>query len=467
MRNFPKAFYDDIAKYYQLVRSASEIVDLPAKLTGTKEFGFSPLFSPQFIDVTARRGMFPMALDFHREIFAFAPKCHVERAYTSILEEVDRDTASPAVDAKWGRFERECFSPVSSSSTTLVPQFDIKSVGYSSKLAKKLRVSLIHRISLETPNGVASAKKVGEALQMVFEQHSENWLCKQLRACVGAMMKEPEAAATTFVFLIIEQDMTIPHKNPVKPSTPTKAEAPKPKSAVERKKMKKASKAASAKPTGPPETLLSQTSPLIACEIGYIVGDIYTSYTGAYTVSGTGSISLAATAKILSLLGVRTWDLGMQMEYKEDALGCATMTRPEWLDHVQMRVAKVQSVADAAATSSHKEGSSVSTAPVTNPFLANKWTQQVLKTLEDGVSATMLFKATTIEDLMASPPSTTSVIAESEGVSGSCVAEVPLTKAQQKKLAKEAFIKAKKEGTLSNEELERIEKLKSAGAQKK
>ena len=444
MRNFPKAFYDDVVKYYPLVRSVGDIVGLPTQLSGTNEFGISPMFAPLFVDATAQQGMFPMALDLAKEIFVFAPKCHEERAFTPVLRE---EKQGSSVGDRSQR-DDSSFSPCGRGNR-LVAAFDPNKIGHSCRLAKKLRVSVVHRISLDTPQGIQEAKKVGESLQMIFEQHTENWLCRQLRACLGAMMKSPEAHATTFLFTLIEQDMTVPHKNgPEKPPTPP-ASVPKPKSAADRKKIKKAAKE---NPKAPPQTCLSPTSPLVACEIGYVVGDIYTSYTGAYVVSGTGSISLAVTAKILSLLGVRTWDLGMQLDYKEHALNTTTMLRQPWLEHVRERVHAVRQAATSRAQREDEGGASA----VVNPFLSNPWTQRVLSVLGRGVNAADLLTNETLsvfegdgEGNKAEPSSE----GDARQPPPAHVSAEALSKAQLKKQAKKAFVQAKKDGTLTEEQL--------------
>uniref|UniRef100_A0A6B2LBH0 Leucyl/phenylalanyl-tRNA--protein transferase n=1 Tax=Arcella intermedia TaxID=1963864 RepID=A0A6B2LBH0_9EUKA len=69
---------------------------------------------------------------------------------------------------------------------------------------------------------------------------------------------------------------------------------------------------------------------LVAGELGYTVGTIYTSLTGAYLLSGTGSIQLAALGKFLRSRGFEYWDFGMAMDYKL-ALGGKPMLREKWL----------------------------------------------------------------------------------------------------------------------------------------
>ncbi|MBU0926814.1 MAG: hypothetical protein KKA67_03640 [Spirochaetes bacterium] len=55
---------------------------------------------------------------------------------------------------------------------------------------------------------------------------------------------------------------------------------------------------------------------LVAGEIGYLIGSSYASLTGYTTVSGAGTVQLAALGCMLAACGIRVWDLGMDMEYK-------------------------------------------------------------------------------------------------------------------------------------------------------
>jgi Leu/Phe-tRNA-protein transferase len=72
---------------------------------------------------------------------------------------------------------------------------------------------------------------------------------------------------------------------------------------------------------------------LVAVEIGYVHGKIYTSMTGAYEEDGAGSVQLATTAGWLLHNDFLVWDFGMQMEYKR-GLGARTVPRNVWLEYV-------------------------------------------------------------------------------------------------------------------------------------
>lgn len=68
---------------------------------------------------------------------------------------------------------------------------------------------------------------------------------------------------------------------------------------------------------------------LVAGELGYVVGSIYTSLTGAYTLEGAGGVQLVALGKLLEKLGFSIWDFGMEMNYKIE-LGASSVPREKW-----------------------------------------------------------------------------------------------------------------------------------------
>lgn len=69
---------------------------------------------------------------------------------------------------------------------------------------------------------------------------------------------------------------------------------------------------------------------LIAGEIGYSTGAIYTSLSGFHTQNGSGSVQLAVLGRILSGSGFSFWDLGMDMAYKK-TLGAHLIGRQSFL----------------------------------------------------------------------------------------------------------------------------------------
>lgn len=69
---------------------------------------------------------------------------------------------------------------------------------------------------------------------------------------------------------------------------------------------------------------------LVAGELGYTVGCIYTSLTGFTVENSAGSIQLAALGCLLLSCGFALWDLGMDMDYKR-RLGADLMSRSDFL----------------------------------------------------------------------------------------------------------------------------------------
>ncbi len=69
---------------------------------------------------------------------------------------------------------------------------------------------------------------------------------------------------------------------------------------------------------------------LVAGEIGYVCGAVYTSVSGFYRKSGAGSVQLACLGRHLEKRGFAFWDLGMEVEYKR-TLGARLLPRREFL----------------------------------------------------------------------------------------------------------------------------------------
>lgn len=72
------------------------------------------------------------------------------------------------------------------------------------------------------------------------------------------------------------------------------------------------------------------TGELVAAEIGYQVGRVYTSLSGCFWRSGAGTVQMVALAGVLARAGYALWDLGMDMPYKR-SLGAREVPRAEFL----------------------------------------------------------------------------------------------------------------------------------------
>lgn len=76
---------------------------------------------------------------------------------------------------------------------------------------------------------------------------------------------------------------------------------------------------------------------LVAGEIGYTCGGVYSSCTGFTNKAehpGSGGVQLAALGRWLAKCGFAIWDLGMELEYKLE-LGSRVVQRSEWAREIR------------------------------------------------------------------------------------------------------------------------------------
>ncbi len=76
-----------------------------------------------------------------------------------------------------------------------------------------------------------------------------------------------------------------------------------------------------------------ETNRLASGELGYTVGNIYTSLTGFSREESAGSVQLATLGALLIHCGFNMWDLGMDMDYKS-GLGAQNMKRSDYVKEV-------------------------------------------------------------------------------------------------------------------------------------
>ena len=114
-----------------------------------------------------------------------------------------------------------------------------------------------------------------------------------------------------------------------------------------------------------PDAAAAATTPgskrkLVAGEIGYTVGKVYTSLTGFShrDASSAGSVQLLATARVLDGNGFAMWDLGMGMDYKL-GMGARNVARPDFVKQLRKHrgAPRLGESASSSGSSSSSSGS--------------------------------------------------------------------------------------------------------------
>ncbi|GET88308.1 hypothetical protein, conserved [Leishmania tarentolae] len=262
------------------VRNKDDLDTLPERLKGSGELGFSPLFDPSLIDECCQRGIFPLAIAIDDNIFLFAPKLHMERAICALAE-------SPAQRNSIGGF------PFCEGDEGI---FDSVCLGVSRKLTKPPNESS-HCPSFDI--FINRKEDLVDVFTLIRRQHGENWLCAPLRVCLLHMFFNAMKYKTKIII-----------------------------TAIRRRKYSNMSLSENSS--------VIQEGELVACEVGYLVGDIYASATGAYCISGGGCLQLSVTGVCMRSAGCRLWDLGMMMNYKQ-SLQCVSLPRKKWQKMVSAR----------------------------------------------------------------------------------------------------------------------------------
>lgn len=263
-----------ISQFYPPVRNAADLDSLPGRLKGDGEYGFSPLFDPLLVDECCQRGIFPLTQDIGRGFYLFTPKVHRVRAVCALAgSAAERNTIGgfPFCEDQEGIFNCEA-------------------VGVSRKLLKSPD-DASRRPCFEA--FLNREEDVADVFTLIRKQHGENWLCKALRLCFLHIFFHPDKYKTKIIV-----------------------------TAVRRKKY-------SGELTERSVQEISEGE-LVAGEVGFLVGDIYSSASGAYCISGGGALQLSVTGSCMQAAGCRVWDLGMMMEYKK-GLNCLEFPRMKWL----------------------------------------------------------------------------------------------------------------------------------------
>nr|CCC93378.1 conserved hypothetical protein [Trypanosoma congolense IL3000] len=260
-----------------------------------RELGFSVLFSPELIDESCQKGLFPLACKVLHE-YIYAPKLHVQRCLVWLKPEV-------------------CGLSVNNSGegTLNIEKFHVSKKYLRGRCDKARGVSFDVFVNRE--------EDVVPILSLIHAQHGENWFCRSMRACFVYMFMNSGRYRTKVVFTAVRR-----HRYDVDSGTEKSSEPP---SLADRT-----------------DGECIAEGDLVAAEVGFLVGDIYSSATGAYCASGAGTAQLAVVAEIMRAVGCSVWDLGMNLPYKKEVLGCVSLPRAQWLQLVSER-ANDRSVSEA------------------------------------------------------------------------------------------------------------------------
>lgn len=282
-----------ISRQLPLVQNAEDLDTLAERLfrlSHNGEVGFSPLFCPALVDSTCQRGIFPLAISIAANLYVFAPKLHRQRSLTRL---------QPSVRG----------FPVSSDEDEGI--FAVENLHVSKKYLSERNESMRTR-SFDV--FINREEDIAPALSLIWSQHGEDWLCRALRACFVHMFFNKDRYRTKIVVVAVRRHCY---------------------SAGTNEKAANEDKQVGAFADGDPV----EEGDLVAAEVGFIVGDIYSSATGAYSSSGAGTLQLAVTGEAMRSAGCRVWDLGMEMEYKSAALKCVPLERKRWLKFVREHAA--------------------------------------------------------------------------------------------------------------------------------
>lgn len=230
-------------------------------------------FNPRYVDEAAQKGIFPMTVDFQDEQH-FLLKLHYDRS----LVFFDADAIPSNL--------KLAYSPKIFDETMI--SINKKLLSSSNINSKKPSLSVF----------MNRREDFADVFQMIRAQHGEQWMCHQLRLCFFHMLCHPDYFKTKIIVTAVRS----------------------------------ISRLGVAEPSGnSPLPSEIHEGELVACEVGFLVGDIYSSATGGYCVNGCGLLQLRLTAHIMRECGCKFWDLGMVMDYKEKHLNVVEITRNQWI----------------------------------------------------------------------------------------------------------------------------------------
>lgn len=298
-RNLP---IDALRKYIFVVTRPAELTsqNIATIYSSQKaEFCICAMYAPQFVDAAVKLGLLPMTIPFGKGMPEFlAPKLHTQRCIIRLPAQSQQPTNPRATTTTTTATATATATNATTKPTTLQLPEGIR------KKSKKFALVL---------DGGFWDINCKEMVAHHEREHGHSWLNPYLQKTYAATNVEPEKFATNIHCICVVHASSVP-------------------AIVAAHELLRSAKSDDEKSAAKTNFDKVAQEAYCAGEIGCSVGTIYTSLTGGYTVSGTGSIQLGALAALLVKCGYQTWDLGMAMEYKTKNLGGVEVRRKQWLE---------------------------------------------------------------------------------------------------------------------------------------